>query len=283
LNDQTSLLLLLLLLLHAQVLNDAPLSPTLPSPVVVDSGDEDDQQEAGDEPETRNPYESPVGTIAAESRVQYCAAWHLRARELWLKANAASSEILVHDARGRLLRSEHLPCQAMCLCFSWDGSLYVGSGLDFFAKLDSSLALLWKVSYSDGPCARGITAAPQKRATGSFESDRVFACFNSGPILELDAGTGAKLRSIVVKPSFSMALSLACVCPDVLAVSDSGRVFLVSAKDGSLLRQVTAGYLNAALAFDGSRLLVGPANSQVWHIFKLSPPYDAPGHPLVLA
>ena len=166
----------------------------------------------------RDRNESPVGTITATSRVQYCAAWHLRARELWLKVNASSSEILVHDARGRLLRSEHLPCQAMCLSFSWDGSLYVGSGLDFFAKLDSSLALLWKVSYSDGPCARGITSEPQKRANGSFEIDRVFACFNSGPILELDADTGAKLRSIVVKPSFSMALSLACVCPEAISL-----------------------------------------------------------------
>ena len=263
-----------------QVLNDAPLSPRLPSPASGESDDEGGELEQGT---PKDATERPVGTISASSRVQYCAAWHPRSKELWLKASATSNEVLVHDSRGRLLRSEHLPCQAICLSFSYDGSLYAGSGLDFFAKLDSRLAIVWKVSYTDGPCARGITAEPRKRADGSFESDRVYASFNSGPILELDADTGAKLRVIAVKPGFSMALSLASVCPDVLAVSDSGRIFLVSTKDGSWLKQVAAGYLNAALAFDGSRLLVGPANSQVWHLFKLSPPYDSPGHPLVLS
>ena len=130
-----------------------------------------------------------------------------------------------------------------------------------------------------GPCARGVAA---ERSDAFPNSDRVFAAFNSGPILELDGDTGAKLRVIAVKPQFNMALSLALVCPGVLAVSDSGRIFLVSCKDGRWLKEVAAGYLNAAVAFDGSRLLVAPANSQVWHIFKLAPPYNSPGHVLAL-
>ena len=136
-----------------------------------------------------------------------------------------------------------------------------------------------QVSYTEGPCARGVAVERIQEKDGT-SSDRVFAAFNSGPILELNGGTGAKLRVISVKPHFHMALSLALVCPGVLAVSDSGRIFLISSVDGSWLRQVAAGYLNAALAFDGARLLVAPANSKVWHIFKLAPPYNTSGHVL---
>jgi len=139
-----------------------------------------------------------------------------------------------------------------------------------------------QVSYTDGPCARGIAAEAILGTGGVFQGDRVFATFNSGPILELDGATGTKIRAIHVKPQFSMALSMAVVCPGVVAVSDSGRIFLVSTKDGRWLRQVAAGYLNAALAFDGARLLVAPANSSVWHVFKLAPPYHSPGHVLAL-
>eukprot|EP00960_Hanusia_phi_P026097 746073-Hanusia_phi.AAC.5 len=69
----------------------------------------------------------------------------------------------------------------------------------------------------------------------------------------------------------------------LLAVSDSGRILLYRG-DGSFARVISSGYLNAALAFDGKRILVGGANSkvssagegledseklQVWHLFKL--------------
>jgi hypothetical protein len=74
----------------------------------------------------------------------------LQQKTLWFKRNASSSEVLVHDNKGLHVRTEHLPVEAMCLCFSQDGSLYVGSGQDYFAKLDCSLSIVWKVSYTDG-------------------------------------------------------------------------------------------------------------------------------------
>ena len=57
-----------------------------------------------------------------------------------------AQQVMVLASSGQLLRTEHLPCPAVALCFSVDGGLYVGSGLDFFAKLDQSLNQLWKVS-----------------------------------------------------------------------------------------------------------------------------------------
>ena len=57
-----------------------------------------------------------------------------------------AQQVMVLASSGQLLRTEHLPCPAVALCFSVDGGLYVGSGLDFFAKLDQSLHQLWKVS-----------------------------------------------------------------------------------------------------------------------------------------
>lgn len=57
-----------------------------------------------------------------------------------------AQQVMVLASSGKLLRTEHLPCPAVALCFSVDGGLYVGSGLDFFAKLDQSLNQLWKVS-----------------------------------------------------------------------------------------------------------------------------------------
>ena len=265
------------------MLNDAPLNPKIDSSSSSESAsDSEDVDEGAEIKDPLRRQEKPVGSISTGNTVQYAAAWHPKEKTLWFKANVSSSEVLVHDNKGRHLRTEHLPCQAMCMCFSGDGSLYIGSGQDYFAKLDRALQIVWKVSYSDGPCARGVAAERLVEADGSADSDRVFAAFNSGPILELHGDTGAKLRVIQVKPHFSMALGMCIVCPGVLAVSDSGRIFLVNSKDGTWLRQVAAGYLNAAVAFDGSRLLVAPANSQVWHIFKLSPPYNTPGHVLAL-
>ena len=250
------------------VLNDTPLNQDIASPGSCASEESDD---AG-----------LVGSISTGSTVQYAAAWHPQEKTLWFKTNIDSSEVLVHNNKGHHLRTENLPCSAMCLSFSCDGCLYLGSGQDYFAKLDRHLRIIWKVSYSDGPCARGVAAERLVQDDGNSDRDRVFAAFNSGPILELDGDSGAKVRVILVKPNFSMALSLAVVCPGVLAVSDSGRIFLISSKNGEWLRQVAAGYLNAALAFDGSQLLVAPANSQVWHKFKLAPPYNSAGHVLAL-
>jgi hypothetical protein len=236
----------------------------------------------------------PVGTLSADACVQYCAAWHPIDKNMWIKPNVTSSEVLLLCARGRLRGSVFLPCPAMSLCFSGDGkSLYLGSGLDYFAKLDimaqdgadiltADLQLVWKVSHSDGPCARGVAAERRKDKHGAAGAELVYAAFNTGPILELQGATGAKLRVIVVRPALHMALGLVLVCPGVLAVSDSGRVLLVRVSDGSMLGQVAAGYLNAAIAFDGSRLLCAPANSKVWHVFKLPPPFDSKGQILAL-
>ena len=250
------------------VLNDAPLNRDIGSPGSCSSEESDDS--------------CLVGSISTDNTVQYAAAWHPLEKSLWFKTSVKSSEVLVHSNKGRHLRTENLPCPAICLSFSCDGCLYVGSGLDYFAKLDTHLSIIWKVAYTDGPCARGVAAQRLVQADGTSDSDRVFAAFNSGPILELNGDSGSKVRVIVVKPNFNMALSLAVVCPGVIAVSDSGRIFLISSKNGEWLRQVAAGYLNAALAFDGSQLLVAPANSQVWHKFKLAPPYNSCGHVLAL-
>jgi len=281
---------------------------------------------------------APVGSLEMTNHVQYCCAWHPKEETLWLKSNASSSQVFVHNKKGEEERTLQLPCPAICMTISKEGEVYCGSGSDFFTKLDPSLNVVWKVSYTDGPCARGV----------GIDGDNLYAAFNTGParlqlasapplfisflssplhnssllsislstfrspclsdhlfspcsspsfpplrllhaldficqILVLARSSGAKLRVILVKPNLSMALSMVVVAPGLLAVSDSGRILLYRG-DGSFARVISSGYLNAALAFDGKRILVGGANSkvssagegledseklQVWHLFKL--------------
>jgi len=134
------------------VLNDAPLSPRIQSPASSPGSDNasDDESDLNAARgafggNTRERAEKPVGTIATETRVQYCAAWHPKDKTLWIKADASSSEVMVHDGKGQHVSTVYLPCPAMCLSFSCDGCLYVGTGLDYFAKLDSTLNIIWKV------------------------------------------------------------------------------------------------------------------------------------------
>lgn len=229
----------------------ADIDPPIPGPEDIEDGGVDDGKGLGR-------WQGPVGTITAAKRVQYCAAWHPIDEQLWLKEDVTSLEVQVHDKRGQLLGARRLPVAAMCMSFGPDGSLYVGSGGSTFSKLAPDLREVWRAEHNDGPCARGI----------AVDGSVVYAAFNCGAVLELDAATGARRRVVSVSPAFNMALSLVVVKPDVFAVSDSGRVLLYQASTGQLLAQIASGYLNAALAWDGRKLLIANANDHVWHMFR---------------
>mmetsp|Transcript_3915 Transcript_3915/g.6138 ORF Transcript_3915/g.6138 Transcript_3915/m.6138 type:complete len:647 (+) Transcript_3915:56-1996(+) len=220
----------------------------------------------------------PFATFETDVRVQHCCAWNPVMSELWLKEEAASPIIHVHNREGKKIREEKLPCFAVCMTFGHDGALYVGTGGSAFVKLNPDLSVAWTVHHMDGPCARGVaiedyTLYAKHNKAPTSTGYNLFAAYNTGPILQLDPKDGKKLRVIQVNPGFHMALSMALIAPGLLAVSDSGRILLYKTTDGKMVREVTRGYLNAAITWDGKRLMVANANSNVWHCFKPDPRY----------
>jgi hypothetical protein len=117
--------------------------------------------------------------------------------------------------------------------------------------------VVWETAHTDGAVARGVAASAR----------RVYGLFSGGPVLEMDAATGRKLRAFRVEGGLHMALGMTVqggswaagwdpaageAQPDgggaakagaawsegVAAISDSGRVGLYRLDDGRRLRTV---------------------------------------------